>query len=763
VPDSAEPAGSQTSVRSLVSPFVLLAVFWLLNVLVLPTVLDREGLTMAFTVVIAAFFLFLLGKLVGTAARNPARRLPLLLLSGGVTLWAAGSATLNTAGAFSAVTFPSPSEVLFLLSYGGMAAFLLTEVPRRRTLPPLTLWLETTVICGAMACVAAVVVLTPISVSFDRGGVALLLAVLYPLIDLAMATLVLGQMLLHQRDRSLRTGALVLGFVLLAAADSSFVLTLSSHSYVSNINMNLLWGASFGLVVTAACRPPASDSTRDSPDRRGRTLLLAGAVALGVLILSPRHDVGWVFVAVAVVTLLSAGARMAVALREAQGAGEARRLSRTDELTGLPNRRAVLADLDIALRGGEPLSFMLLDLDGFKEINDSVGHTTGDAVLVLIAERLRDALGSQLSVARLGGDEFAMIVSDDDPVTLLETAHSICALMAEPHPIDDLQVSIQASIGVTTRQPDDTGATDLLRRADVAMYEAKSTRSGALLYDPAQDGFTRDRLRRTEELRLGIRDGQLELWYQPQIDAATQQVVAVEALVRWRHPREGLLSPIAFLPDARRYGLMTELSLVVMRGVVADARRWADQGFDFRVSMNCAPPELMGGTFLPQFYPELARAALPPDRLLIEVTEDSFITDPERARERLLDLRAHDVEVAIDDYGTGFSSLSYLRNLPVQELKMDRSFVSTVCTDARSRVIVDTTRQMAHAMGMRVVAEGVEDAATAAALVAMDIDMLQGYHLSAPIPAGIVATWVRQWSRALTNDPASLPEVSDRG
>jgi diguanylate cyclase len=208
---------------------------------------------------------------------------------------------------------------------------------------------------------------------------------------------------------------------------------------------------------------------------------------------------------------------------------------------------------------------------------------------------------------------------------------------------------------------------------------------------------------------------------------------------------------------------MTELSLAVMRAVVADARRWADQGFDFRISMNCAPPELMGGTFLPQFYPELARAALPPDRLLIEVTEDSFITDPERARERLLDLRAHDVEVAIDDYGTGFSSLSYLRNLPVQELKMDRSFVSTVCTDARSRVIVDTTRQMAHAMGMRVVAEGVEDAATAAALVAMDIDMLQGYHLSAPIPAGIVATWVRQWSRALTNDPASLPEVSDRG
>ena len=365
-------------------------------------------------------------------------------------------------------------------------------------------------------------------------------------------------------------------------------------------------------------------------------------------------------------------------------------------------------------------------------------------------------------VARLGGDEFAMIVPNGDPVTLAETARSICDLLAEPHPIDGLQVSIQASVGITIRQADDSSATDLLRRADVAMYEAKATRSGALLYDPAQDDFSRERLRRTEELRHGIRAGQLVMWYQPQIDAATQRVVAIEALVRWNHPRDGLLTPIAFLPDARRYGLMTELSLSVMRAVIADARRWADQGFDFRVSMNCAPPELLGGTLLPELYDELERADLPRGRLVVEVTEDSFMSDPERARERLLELRAHHVQVAIDDYGTGFSSLAYLRDLPVQELKMDRSFVSTLRSDARSRVIVDTTRQMAHAMGLRLVAEGVEDSATAAALVAMDIDMLQGFHLARPMPATAVAEWVREWSSMLSSDPASLPEVSDR-
>ena len=762
MPSADTPAVPPTNVRFALDPFLWLAALWVGYGLVLPHVAGESTVEGALVAAIAIYFLALLARVIRTSFRYPPRRTPLLLLASGLALWAAGSATVNAAEMFSTVTFPSPSEVLFLLSYLGMAAFLLTEVPRRKKLPPLTLSLETTVICGAMACVAAVVVVTPISLSFDRGGVALLLAVLYPLIDLALATVVIAQMLLHQRAPSLRTVALALGFVMLAAADSSFVLTLSSMTYSSDLALQVLWGASFGLIVTAACAPQLAEPSGTDARQRARTLLLAAAIALGVLILSPRDGIGWAFIVVALITLVSAGARMAVALHEAQGAAEALRLSRTDELTGLPNRRAVLSDLDAAIREGKPLGFMLLDLDGFKEINDSVGHATGDMLLVLIAERLREQLSTRMFVARLGGDEFAMIVPNGDPVTLAETARSICDLLAEPHPIDGLQVSIQASVGITIRQADDTSATDLLRRADVAMYEAKATRSGALLYDPAQDDFSRDRLRRTEELRHGIRAGELVMWYQPQIDAATQRVVAMEALVRWNHPRDGLLAPIAFLPDARRYGLMTELSLSVMRAVVSDARSWADQGFDFRVSMNCAPPELLGGTLLPELYAELDRADLPPGRLVVEVTEDSFMSDPERARERLLELRAHDVQVAIDDYGTGFSSLAYLRDLPVQELKMDRSFVCTLRSDARSRVIVDTTRQMAHAMGLRLVAEGVEDAATAAALVAMDIDMLQGYHLSRPMPGQAVAEWVREWSSALSADPASLPEVSDR-
>ena len=359
---------------------------------------------------------------------------------------------------------------------------------------------------------------------------------------------------------------------------------------------------------------------------------------------------------------------------------------------------------------------MLLDLDGFKEINDSLGHAAGDEVLRTVADRLALTLGPSAFVGRLGGDEFAIVVREDDSDRLLAIAAQIREALIRPVQVDNLDVAIRASIGITVRQPTDLLATDLLRRADVAMYEAKSTRSQALLYDAARDGFSRQRLRKAEDLRRGIGAGQLVVFYQPQVHAATQRVVAAEALVRWQHPSEGLLPPIAFLPVARRAGLMLALTDAVMRQVVADARRWTDAGLDFRVSFNCAPPELLGGTFLQRLFEAIDDAGLPPDRLMIEVTEDSFVADPEQARYTLQDLRANKVQTAIDDYGTGFSSLAYLRELPVDELKMDRSFVSTILTDPRSRVIVDSTNQMAHAMGLRLVAEGVEDQHVAAEL-----------------------------------------------
>ena len=715
---------------------------------------DVQGVVVG---VLVAFFAVLVTTL-GTAALTVRRGRPALVaLAVGVLSWASGSAVLNAAETVQVQQFPTPGESLFVASYAGFAGFLLLDVPRRTTRAT-AVWLEVVVVCGAAVCLAGAGLLTPVAGSLEVGGPAALLALLYPLLDLAMATIVLGQVLLGERAPGLRSTVLAGGFVVIAVADSSFLVTGGAGGYTTSAVLDVAWAGGFALLGTGAVMPRRRGRT-EAPPQRSATLVAAALVALVVLVVRPAGAAGWYVTLPAVLTLLAAGYRMVLALADARGAAAAVQLSRTDELTGLANRRAVLADLtDGALRGG-PLALVLLDLDGFKEINDSLGHAAGDRVLQVVAGRLRTTGGAGATVARLGGDEFAVLLAEDDPLALLELAHRIRDDLLAPMQVENLELAVRSSLGIAVRTAEDTGAGDLLRRADVAMYDAKDSRTGALLYDATRDGFSRQRLRLAEDLRRGITEGQLSVWYQPQVDATTRQVVGAEALVRWEHPTLGLLQPSAFIPGARRSGLMLALSEVVVGAVVRDLLRWREEGFAFRVAMNSAPPELLGGTLLPLLYETLADAHLAPGSLVVEVTEDSFLSEPERARETLLELRSHHVEVAIDDYGTGFSSLAYLRDLPVQELKMDRSFVSTVLTDPRSRVIVDSTTQMAHAMGLRLVAEGVEDEATAVALAAMGVDLLQGYHLARPMPAGEVAGWIRDRAVPRQGAPRSLRSV----
>lgn len=737
---------------------------WLVLVAGLTVAMVISGLTLTQTpplllmVVLAVFFLLLLGRLGVVAAHDRARRPALLVLGAGVTLWAVGSAVLNAGGELTGKSFPAPGEGLFLASYVGFATFLLLDTPYR-TRASATVWLETLLVCCGAMSLAGFVLLSPVGSTIGEQGPALFLALLYPVLGVVLGLVVLAQVQLRQRSVSRRTLALVGGFVLLAVADSTFVLNAATTTYVSNAGLELMWGASFALVVGAASAPrlDAVSSPATTPSRH-IVLILAAAVALVVIVFRPAGIGAWYVTIPAVVTLLAAGARMTMALREARDAVEARRLSVTDDLTDLPNRRAVMARIEGDLAAERPLALMLLDLDGFKDINDSLGHAAGDRVLEQVAARLLGQVGGGAMVSRLGGDEFAIVVPQDDEVSLLRAAQAVREALLAPLAVDGLVLSVRCSVGIALREGAHD-ATDLLRQADVAMYESKTTRAGALVYDPSRDEFSRSRLRQAEDLRRGITQDQLEIWYQPQIDAATQAVSAVEALVRWRHPDLGLLSPLAFLPDARRCGLMPALTEAVMHQVVQDARQWQDEGFSFTVAFNCAPPELLGGTFLPRLFAAVGKAGLPQDRLLVEVTEDSFATDPEHARVALQQLRTHGIQAAIDDYGTGFSSLAYLRDLPVQELKMDRSFVSTVLTDSRSRTIVDSTRQMAHAMGLRLVAEGVEDSGTAADLVALGIDVLQGYHICPPIPAKDVSGWVRTWEASLHD---RRPDISFR-
>ncbi|MFC3690063.1 putative bifunctional diguanylate cyclase/phosphodiesterase [Aquipuribacter hungaricus] len=704
-----------------------------------------QGLTLA---VLSAFFPLACLRLVVAALLGPERRTARLVLVSGVALWAVGSIVLHQGGDVADKSFPGPAELFFSPSYAAFAAYLLLDASGRTTASRKT-WLEAVLVCGGVTCLSASLLASPLGSVFGAEGLALLLAVVYPLLDLFLAVLVLGQVLLGARGLGRDTWLLVGAFAVLGASDVLFLLAAAPDTYFVNVVTDVSYGLAFALLVAAACAPRSEPVRQHSGRTRGNLLVGAGAVALLALVLRPLDSGAWFVTVPAVATLVATGARLLVALREAQGAAEARKLSRTDELTGLLNRRAILADVDARLRVDGPVSLMLLDLDGFKEVNDSLGHSAGDALLQEVGHRLVRTLPASSRVSRVGGDEFALMVLDDDGLSLTRLARQVRAVLSETITVDGLDLAVGASVGITSRLPEDLDAVTMLRRADVAMYRAKHARLGESTYDPAHDGFSRERLEQVESLRTGIADGQLVLWYQPQVDAATQQVTAVEALVRWEHPQHGLLGPLAFLPEARRAGLMPALTEAVVAMVVADARRWADLGQTFTVSFNCAPPELLGGRMVPALLDAVREAGLPPDRLLVEVTEDSFVTDPEKARAVLQELRRNRVQTAIDDYGTGFSSLAYLRDLPVQELKIDRSFVRTMGSDSSSRVIVESTLQMAHAMGLRVVAEGVEDASTAAELVACGVDVLQGYHIARPMPAAEVGAWVAEWRSAL--------------
>ncbi|SFC68427.1 diguanylate cyclase (GGDEF) domain-containing protein [Nocardioides terrae] len=694
---------------------------------------------------LTAFFLLLMLRLALAAALYRGRRLPLLVLLITVATWSLGSMTVNAASLEEQTHFPAPGEWLFLVSYLGLAGYLMIDVERRQGSQARG-WLDVAVICGVSSCLASLLLVTPIRLASGAEGLALLLALMYPLADLALALVVLGQHLLQARTDSRRTLMMGAAFVLLAGGDSGFALQVSAPTYDFGNTSNALWGAGWALLVAAACRPEQR-VMRAIPKAAGTRLLVpAGALALAVLTIRPDDALAFYTVPPAVLTLAAVGARMVLALRDANRAAEAFALSQTDDLTNLPNRRAVRARLMESLSDRRPLALMLLDLDGFKEINDTLGHHAGDSVLKFVGFRMQQALGSEAMVARLGGDEFAILLETVDQIELVETAHRVLHALAEPLVVDGIEIGPGGSIGITVVEDADTDSGEVLRRADVAMYQAKSSRSGAAVYDAHLDEFSRSRLELAEELRKGIAEGQIEVWYQPQLDARTMRVSALEALVRWRHPLQGVLSPVAFLPAARRAGLMGLLSDDIAWHAVRDLQRLLAAGLDLRVAINCAPPELLSQSFLPRLYAALQEWDVPPDRLVLEVTEDSFLADPERARDVLLELRDRGIQVSIDDYGTGFSSLAYLRNLPVQELKIDRSLVRDVPTDDRSRLIVSSTIQLAHALDMRTVAEGVEDATNLAQLAAMGVDIIQGYQVARPMPAAAVERWMQEWT-----------------
>jgi diguanylate cyclase (GGDEF)-like protein len=725
------------------------ALSWAVPVVMLPlcTAGARNGGVVPGQLVVlgmALLFPILLTRLVLAAVRDPERRLATLSLAVAFLLWVAAAIQVSLAPAgHPAAQFPAPGEWLGLSAVAALAVHLFMDVARR-VRSSVADWLEAIVASGGAVCLVALLVVTPLADEFARQGVPLLVALTYPVTDALLLAVVVAQVFLRRRALSAGTAILAGGLVVLTAADvAGSAVNLAKGAYTYGVVVDLAWSLAFILISESACRPRVEPRpSREGSVEGGRATVGTAGVALVVLAIQPVGTARPYVVISAVVTFLAAGARLVIALREAREAAEAYRLSRTDELTGLANRRAIVTDLATRLTGEEPLSVVLLNIDGFKEVNDSLGHSSGDGLLKIIARRLRHAFSDDVMVARLGGDEFALVVPGTDPEMLTELAEDMRRLVRRPISLDGLEISVEASVGIAVRTDEIATKGDLLRCADVAMHQAKGGPVSSLIYDPSQDEFSRSRLALAEDLRRGLEKGEIIVWYQPQVKTDSGEVCSVEALVRWRHPVQGLMPPFAFLPVARRAGLMPRLTEVVLRAAIRDLAEWRSNGLDVRVAINVAPPELLGGTVLPELGAVLAREGVPADRLVVEVTEDSFLADPDHARRVIQELRLQGMQVSIDDYGTGFSSLAYLRDLPLQELKIDRSFVTNILTDERSWMIIDTTNQLAHGLGLRTVAEGVEDDEQRQALATIGIDVLQGYHFARPMPAPDFVQWM---------------------
>jgi diguanylate cyclase (GGDEF)-like protein len=397
---------------------------------------------------------------------------------------------------------------------------------------------------------------------------------------------------------------------------------------------------------------------------------------------------------------------------------------------------------------------LLIDLDRFKEVNDALGHHYGDRLLLQVGERLRGSLREVDTVARLGGDEFAVLLPR---IETAEGATTVArklqaALEEEPFLLEDLALDVEASIGVAIYPRHGSDTDELLQHAEIAMYVAKDTHTGFVLFDPKLDQHSPDRLALLGELRRAIEHGQLLLHYQPKVDAHTGQMLGVEALVRWQHPDHGLLSPGEFIPLAERTGLLSPLTHYVLDAALRQCRAWQQAGRELSMAINVSARSLLDLAFPDQVASLLARCEVPARLLVVEITESTIMADPTRALEVLGRLDAMGVQVSIDDFGTGYSSMAHLKNLPVHELKIDRSFVSQMINNTSDEVIVRSTIDLGRNLGLRVVAEGVEDEATWRALDALGCDAIQGYHVSRPVPPDDLIRWSER-QQAVTPTP----------
>jgi diguanylate cyclase len=589
---------------------------------------------------------------------------------------------------------------------------------------------------GATA-IAACVVLPSIAHSVNTTWQVTATDAAYPIGDVLLLGVVVAILLVARFDVPRAVWALLGGLIVLICGDSAYLANVANGG-IGSRTLITATGAT-ALVVVSLC---AGSSFVSRPAAVGSSWLVqlipaaAAASSLTILLVGANGRFRWIIAGLAAATLVASIVRLIVSFYEARALADSRQLAQTDDLTGLVNRRGFQEAAAKSLADGEgPLAVLIVDLDGFKDINDGLGHATGDDLLRALGARLAHETRAGTLIGRIGGDEFAVLTDDSDGAADA-VAHRLLTTIRRPYELQGMELRVDASIGIASAPQHGTTLDDLLRHADIAMYRAKAAHKGALRYSSDAER-THGSLRTIGQLRQAIENdpSQLVLHYQPKVNLLSGAVCGVEALVRWQHPERGLLMPVHFLPLAEKARLMQPLTERVLERALTEMHGWKGELCGQAVAVNLSADAVSDPALVERVAHLLQVTNTPPQRLQLEITEDFLMTDLAGARVVLDKLRLLGIAISIDDYGTGYSSLAYLRDLPVDELKLDRAFVQPILGDRRAAAIVRSTIDLAHSLGLTMVAEGIEDADTWHRLLAMGCDVGQGYLFGRPQPA----------------------------
>jgi diguanylate cyclase (GGDEF)-like protein len=627
-------------------------------------------------------------------------------------------------------TFPGPVDVAKVLAYSAFAVALARSAAEH-TSGVRSVRLDGAIIGVSLGAAATALWFEPL-VAASGDATAIGMAMAYPLLDAVLLVLIAASLAPVRYRPTVRAVVSAIAVALLAAGDLMQLRSVALSTPTSSLSRDLVVAAVW-LLGIGAWMPTRRRVIATRAAALGSSVipLLAALVALAVLGYGISRDVHVLASILALAAVSLVIARTALTVRELRTVGDAFRMARTDELTGLANRRGFLEGLEKLIEvAPEKTAVIVADLNGFKDVNDSLGHHAGDMLLAKVADRLADRLGTSSLLARLGGDEFGIVSMVSDAAGGLRVAKDLRRTLEAPFDIEGVSVRIGGSFGVAMYPNHGWSRQSLLRCADVAMYVAKRNQTGVSLYQATIDFNTRSNLELLDDLREAIELEALDVHYQPKLDLCSGRVIGSEALVRWDHRTRGLLYPDAFVPLAERSGLIPGLTKVVMRKAVA---YHAQQVPHLGVSVNISHRDLVDDNLVDFVRGVLDEFHFPASQLTLEITETAIANDPERAGRSIQLLRQAGLRLSIDDFGVGYSSMARLLELQVDEVKIDKSFTMAAIDDPRAMAIIRSTAQLAAALQLHVVAEGVETESVLGQLRAAGVDGGQGYWISKPL------------------------------